>query len=205
MSDDLRAFVRAFLRERPSTSAFLRRAAGRTLPQLAPQLTRIADPLRHPETLDALVAAFKRGGAVDPERLDQLIQQLSQDAQPALTARYERDLPLESLAWRFRTTVDVVLGALGRIRRHLLKGLGKPLPPPGLDDLIQKHLESALSSDEAETLASKIVRYPSAADAFADAARLDAELSAYFMPEEEKTTSPRSSPARRRDPARSRI
>ena len=223
---DLQAFVRAFLRERKAVADFLRRAApglregcpAVSFPawarrRLSVALKRESDPLRRPVTLAAISAAFGRRGPPCPETLDRAIQGLSQDAQPALTARYENDLPLATLAWRFRTTEEHAFGAISRVRRLLIKAVRGAAPEPRLDELVQKHLEGVL--DAAEELAAAVIRDPAAADAFADAARLDAALSAYFGGEvdegaslvltlAERTTSPRSSPARRPGRARSR-
>lgn len=208
---ELSVFARAFLRGRKATADFLRRA-GRSLRGCAAELADPADPLRRPTTLSALAAAFERRRDPRPERaalLDAAIQSLSQDAQPVLTARYEHDLPLETVAWRFRTSPDNAMAALSRIRRLLLKALLGTAPNARFDELVQKHLERALSRVEAEALAERVTQRPAAADAFADACRLDADLSAYFAPDpdlrpSERTTSPRSSPARRPGRARTR-
>lgn len=217
---DLHAFVRAFLRERKAASDFLRRASpglregcpavgfpAWARRRLSVALKRESDPLRRPVPLAAVCAAFARRGPPCAETLDRAIEGLSQDAQPALAARYEKDLPLASLAWRFRTSEENALGAIGRVRRLLIKAVRGAAPEARLDDLLQQHLEGVLAPAEAEELAAALIRDPSAADAFADAARLDAALSAYFAGEitlAERTTSPRSSPARRPDRARSR-
>ena len=237
--DNLSAFVRAFLRDRKAVADFLRRAARglqescpRSLPasdfpdwarrRLAAELQDEADPLRRPRTLAALAEAFERRRDVPPLRaeiLDAAIQSLSQDAQPALTARYENDLPVETVAWRFRTNPENAMAALSRIRRVLLKAVHGAAPNARFDELVQKHLERATSRTEAEALAARVTQQPAAADAFADAALLDADLSRYFSqdpdaPDEgaslalklaDRTTSPRSSPARRPGRARSRI
>ncbi len=234
--DDLSAFVRAFLRDRKAVVDFLRRAApglqeswtGPTssfpawaCKRLAADLQDEADPLRRPRTLAALADAFERRRDRRPdhaELLDRAIQGLSQDAQPALTARYENDLPVETVAWRFRTNPETAMAALSRIRRLLLKELLGSAPNARFDELIQKHLERATNRVEAEALAARVTGESAAADAFADAALLDADLSLYFTqdpdaPDEgaslalklaDRTTSPRSSPARRPGRARSR-
>ena len=225
--DDLRAFARGLLRERKATVDFLFRATrdlqegcpasgfrAWALRRLATQLTEEVDPLRRPATLAALVGAFERRRDPRPERsaiLDRAIESLSQDAQPVLTARYEYDLPLETVAWRFRTSPQHAMGALSRIRRLLIRELHGAAPNARFDELVQKHLERAMSRVEAEALAARVIQQPAAADALADACRLDADLSLYFAPEadalkrEERTTSPRSSPARRPGRARNRI
>ena len=172
-------------------------------------------------TLAALADAFERRRDPRPERaasLDAAIESLSQDAQPVLTARYEKDLPLETVGWRFRTSPANAMAALSRIRRLLLKELHGAAPNARFDELLQKHLEGAASRVEAESLAARVTQRPDAADAFADACLLDADLSLYFThdadaPDEgaslalklaDRTTSPRSSPARRPGRARSR-
>ena len=198
----LRAFAGAFLRERKATVDFLRRSA-RDLQEAFPRSLgsagfpawarrRLAaglrtphDPLRRPEILEILADAFERRRDPRPDRqdiLDAAIQSLSQDAQPVLTARYENDLPLETVAWRFRTTPETAMGVLARIRRLLLKALHGPAPEallrPG--ELLQRHLEGMNGPKEAEELASRLRRDPAVADAFADAALLDADLAEYF-------------------------
>jgi DNA-directed RNA polymerase specialized sigma24 family protein len=203
--DDLRAFARGFLRERGKVADFLRRAARwlqedcpRSLSssgfpawarrRLAAELREEADPLRHPATLAALAEAFERRRDPRPERaaiLDRAIEALSQDAQPVLTARYEGDLPLETVAWRFRTSPANAMAALSRIRRLLIKAVVGSAPNARFDELLQKHLEDAMSRVEAEALAARVTQRPEAADAFADACRLDADLSLYFSPDPE--------------------
>ncbi|HEX7900687.1 MAG TPA: hypothetical protein VF950_23195 [Planctomycetota bacterium] len=232
--DDLSAFVRAFLRERKAVADFLHRAAPglqQGCPRsgfpdwarrrLAAELQDATDPLRRPATLTAIADAFERRRDLPPlrtELLDRAIQGLSQDAQPPLTARYENDLPLETVAWRFRTSPENAMAALSRIRRLLLKELLGSAPNARFDELIQKHLESSAGRVEKEALAARVTERPEAADAFADACLLDADLSLYFSrdpdaPDEgaslalklaDRTTSPRSSPARRPGRARSR-
>src|SRR5688572_15064576 len=83
--DELRAFTRAFLRDRKATADFLRRAARglqegypRSLPasgfpawarrRLAADLQDAADPLRGPATLAALAEAFERRRDLPPMR-----------------------------------------------------------------------------------------------------------------------------------------
>jgi DNA-directed RNA polymerase specialized sigma24 family protein len=236
--DELHAFARAFLRDRKTTADFLRRAAPAlqegfpaSLPaagfsawareRLAAALRDAADPLRRPATLAALAEAFERRRDRPPlraELLDRAIQALSQDAQPPLTARYENDLSVETVAWRFRTSPANAMAALSRIRRLLIKELLGAAPNARFDELLQKHLEGAASRIEREALAARVTERPEAADAFADACLLDADLSLYFTqdpdaPDEgaslavrlaDRTTSPRSSPARRPGRARSR-
>jgi DNA-directed RNA polymerase specialized sigma24 family protein len=221
--DDLHVFARGLLRERKAAVDFLRRAAHdlqeacpRSLPasgfrawalrRLAAELREELDPLRRPATLAALAEAFDRRRDPRPERgalLDRAIESLSQDAQPVLTARYEYDLPAETVAWRFRTSPENAIAALTRIRRLLITALHGSAPNARFDELVQKHLERATSRTEAEALAARVTQRPAAADAFADACRLDADLSLYFTPEE-RTTSPRSSPDPRPGRARSR-
>ena len=199
--DDLRAFVRAFLRERKPTSEFLRLEApglqegfpaAQPLPwarrRLAAALFDPARPLRRTAPLEALAAAFERRRDVRPDRgarLDAAIQGLSQDAQPALTARYENDLPLDTVAWRFRTTAEHAFGALVRIRRVLLQQLRGRIPHAlcRVHELGQRHLESIATLDEQRELAEAVVRGAAAADVAADACLLDADLSAYFAPD----------------------
>jgi DNA-directed RNA polymerase specialized sigma24 family protein len=210
---ELRVFARGVLRDPKAIADVLRRAA-RALPRSlrgwAAELADPIDPLRRPATLAALADAFERRRDPRPERaaiLDRAIESLSQDAQPVLTARYEGDLSLETVAWRFRTSPEHAMGALSRIRRLLLKALHGSPPNARFDEIVQKHLERAASRTEAEALAARVTSRPAAADAFADACRLDADLALYFAPEvkpEERTTSPRSSPARRPGRARNR-
>jgi hypothetical protein len=196
--DDLRAFVRSILRGRDPSSAFLRREAprlqegfpaARPLPwarrRLAAALADPARPLRRAAPLRALAEAFERRRDVRPDRgarLDAAIQGLSQDAQPALTARYENDLPLDTVAWRFRTTAEHAFGALVRIRRVLLQQLRGRIPHElcRVHELAQRHLESIASLGEERELAEAVARDPLAADLVAEAFLLDAELSAYF-------------------------
>lgn len=193
--DDLRAFARAFLRDRTSTADFLRRIAPRlqqrrparaglpwALAEAARELQLPLAPLRRPKVFDVLVPAFLRRRRLPADRgarLDAALQSLSQDAQPVLTARYEKDLDLESVAWRFRTGADHVLGALTRIRRILLQALRGRLPHElcRVHELTQKHLESISDGTE---LSAALTSSADAADLFADACLLDADLSAYF-------------------------
>ena len=193
--EPLFSFAQAFLRTRKQTSDFLRDAAprlqqafppGGTLAwaraALAEELRGSGQPLRRPSVLAAVAAAFDRRPPPRAEQLDGAVLALSQDALPVLTARYEKDLPLESVAWRFRTTPDTAFGALLRIRRVLLQALHGRIPHERcrIHELSQKHLESTASAAEAQELATALARDPKAADLFADAARLDADLSAYF-------------------------
>jgi hypothetical protein len=200
--DDLRAFVRAVLRRTKATSDFLHRVAPRlqkAWPSAAPPGGHLAwaraclarelcdpeQPLRSASCLAALAEAFAR--RLDPRadrgsRLDAAIQALSQDAQPVLTARYEGDLPLETLAWRFRTSAEQAFGALVRIRRLLLQALHGRIPHAlcRIHELGQRTMESTSSLAEEQELAEAVVREREASDLVADAGRLDADLAAYF-------------------------
>ncbi len=197
--DPLFAFALTFLRERKATADFLRQAAPRlqqafpadVRPErllawaraaLAVELRETGLPMRRPSVLAALAAAFERRPPRRPELLDAALHALSQDALPVLSARYEKELPLESIAHRFRNTPENAFGALLRIRRVLLQALQGRIPHElcRIHELAQKHLESTASPAEAQELAAAVTRDPKAADLFADAALLDAELSACY-------------------------
>ena len=75
-----------------------------------------------PEAIQALLDAYERTEASEPDRAEALarcLEQLPERSRRLLSLRYEQSLKLHQIAERLRATLDAVHKALSRIRTRL--------------------------------------------------------------------------------------